>query len=671
MRRPLFITVLVVGVGAVPEALAQDQPEGPVVVGQRREQWKGFDLERFNAAFEFLGQYQSEKLSQSTGTVKATDSLLREDLSLDGEASIGHKNFIDLIGTVKLGLDNRRTESDTAGESVNEWDFLNLYDVRALLLQNGPVPTTIYSKRDESIINQGFGGSQDQTIFENGVIAQVKSERAPTTFQYFHRDLDLTNPLQNQNSYTRQDSFTAQSAIKISERQRLDIAYTFDHINENEQNFYTDDYDRNDLNIVHELDFGKETRNNSLRSSLRYYDQGGRSSQSDLRWDELLLLRHTDHLETRYRTTIDQQTRAGLEQTLYHGDANIRHQLFDSLVSSASVGAERLDADSEHFTSDDLFVVGQLDYTKKAGKGRIDASAAIAYDLLDNSDRGEPLAVTNQPHTFDGLGPVVLNRSNIVVGSVTLFASGGFPQYREGIDYTVAYFPDRAEITIPIGSAIQPGQSFLTNYEIGPEPGSRIATTGTTFGARYTFTEGTIRGLSLYSTYRTVDHDVTSSQPELIILDNFRDLLLGVEYNRSGIDLKYEHEIKTSNVDPFNTDRFLANYTQALGRDSTISLDFSHESIDYTLQDTHTDYDRATGIWNQRVTTAFSFNVRLEYRNQRDSINGRTQGFEQIVGFNWHKAQTSVYGSFQNAFVNGPGSDQTSQLFQLGLRRDF
>jgi hypothetical protein len=676
LPRPLFQIAVIAGLAGVAlarVAFAQTaQPEGgPVVVGAPHESWRDFEIEHVEAALEFLGQHRQDKLRQAFGpTLVDRETLLRETLNISGEASIGHKNLFDLTGSAQLGLEDRFTDSDSAGMTTHESDFLNLYDVRGLILGNSAFPVTAYARREQSLIDRAFAGTIDSTLTEYGVIGQLQSDRAPTTVQYFHRTQEQSDQFGLTGSTVTQDTFTGQSGILINQSQHLDIAYTFDHVDEESVGAPGDTYDRHDANIVHTLDFGPESRPHELRSSFRIYDQGGRFAQQDLRWDELLVLRHSDRLETRYTTSVDRQERGGESQWLYRADASIRHRLFESLVSTATVGAQRFQAPGD-FQSDDWFVTGQLDYTKKAAPGRIDASAGASYDAQSNSPRGGTASVINEAHIFNDPFPIVLSRRHIVPGSIVVTPPSGFPAYVEGIDYTVRIFPDRAELTVLPASAILDGSTVLASYDVGPEPGSDIDTTGTTFSFRYTLTDGLLQGLAGYTTYRTIDHHLSTEDPSAFVLDDVRDLLVGVEYNRAGLDVKLEHEDHDSTVSPSDTDRFMATYLQPLGRNSALSLQLTHEIIDYQMPDNRVQFDRATARWDQRLNPSFDFNLRLEYRNERDSLAGDSEGFEQLLGFNWHRGQTTIYGSVRNVFLDGPSTETTSQLFQLGLRRAF
>lgn len=674
MRATPTILALAAGAALASAALAQSRPppnaEGPVIVGDNKPAWKLLDMGKVNATLDFLGQYRNDHLTSSTGSASTRETLFRESLELSTTASIGHKNLIDLSATGKLELDQRSIHSDLLGQDSNEQDYLGAYDIRALILGTGPAPLTIYSKRDQTTIDRGFGSRLDQTVNENGAILQLQSQVAPTTIQYFHRTQDLHDSFFLTSNNTTQDTLTAQSNLRLTAHQRLDLNYTLDAINENQPGFFKDSFSRHDANIVHTLTFGGDIPTNELRSSLRFYSQSGDFAQDNLRWDELLTLQHTRTFDTRYHAIIDRQSSNDADQTLYRGEATIRHRLFDSLTSTATAGAQRLVAPL-NFTSDDLFASGQLDYTKKVPLGKLDASVGLSYDAQDNSERGGVLSVTNQAATASILQPIVISRGNIVAGSLVLLPSvGGFP-YQEGIDYTVTYLPDRVEINILPGSAITDGQSVLTSYDIGAEPGSQIDTLGTSASTRYSLTQGALQGLSTYVTYRTIDHSLQSSNPSAFFLDDFQNLLVGIEYARVGLDLRVEGEKRWSNVAPFDRFRALAQYNQPLDRDSSINLDLSHESINYPLQNNRIDIDRATARWNHRLNEAFAFKVRLDYRDQRDRLNVGTQAFEQGLELTWTRAQTTVYGSIQNSFIYGPSSDRTSQLLQIGIRRTF
>ncbi|MBL8747077.1 MAG: hypothetical protein JNK58_12075 [Phycisphaerae bacterium] len=669
--RVLGVLALAAEVCAQPAPGDAGEDGGPVVVGTSRESWTGFELERLDAALEFRMEYQDDRLRQKGQREERTRELrLRELLNLSGEAVIGHRNLFDLTGTVQLGYEDIDTESSLDDLDGRESNFVNLYDLSGLLLGTSAAPTTIYARREQSLLDRPFAGTIDQIVMEEGINTRIQSAVAPTSLLYFHRDESLTGDFGDIDTDVSQDTFSFQNALVINDAQRLETIYTFDHISESQAGGYFDEYDRHDANVVHTLRFGEELQPHELRSSLRYYGQSGRQDRQDLRLDELLTLRHTDRLESRYNLTHDARTVRGESQSLTRGEASVKHRLFDSLTTVGRAGGQHFEAPGGA-TSNSEFISGQVDYTKKVPYGRLELAGGLAFDAQQNSERGSTVQVIDEPHVFIDGFPIILPRRNIVANSIVVTPEAGFPIYQEGFDYTVQVFSDHAEIRGILGGGFVNGQLLRISYDVGPEPGNDIDTFSTNISFRFSITEGWLRGLALYATYRTVDHSVQADNPDEFLLDDLKDLLLGTEYRIGGFEARAEYNDHDSEFDPYNLIRFRAAYSLRINTDSTLVVDASRELIDFRREDNEVTFDRASLRWNSRVDRSLDWNVTLQYRNEDSSRDGQTEALEQVIGLSWHKRQTSVHISFRNAFIDGPGSEQTSQYLQFELKRTF
>jgi hypothetical protein len=645
---------------------------GPVVIGGSREAWKKFDLLRLDTALEFRFESRQDTRKQ-TGLPDQTVKELRfrETLDVSGEAIIGHKNLLDLMGTVQIGREDITIDDSEQPESDDETNLLTLYDISGVALATSVAPIDVYARRDESQLDRAFAGSITQTVMEEGIGTRIRSDVAPTTIRYFHRQDDLKGGFGDIDSTTVQDSLNLQTALKISEVQRLELWYALDSITEDQAGGYSDAYDRHDLNLVHTYAFGgEEYKRNELRSSLHYYDQSGRQAQRDLRWDELLTLRHSERLDTRYSVTVDSREVRGDTQELSRAEASIRHRLYESLVSVGTIGAQRLSG-VDGFTSDDVYVRGDLDYTKRVPLGRFDAAVGGTLNSQSNSERGSTIRVVDEAYTYIDGFPIVIARRNVVAGSIVVTPVAGFPVYQEGSDYRVAVFADRTEIRGIVGGALVNGQIVEVSYDIGPEGASEIETLSTSVSVRYTLTEGLLRGLAVYATRRDVTHDVSADQPETILLDDTQDTLLGTEYRRGELELRGEYEMRESQFDPYTVQRYQGFYTIPLSSRSRLGLELSREVIDYSEQDDQVTLDRGALHWNSRLSRTLDLTATLEYRNEESTQNGTSTGFDQNLGLSWNWRQTSIYASFRNSTLEGEDSDQTSQFFQFGFRRTF
>jgi hypothetical protein len=193
-QAPACCLAVVLAAGAAWAQQADDG--GPVVVGEKNLSYKALELVRLDTHLDLLAQWRQDQV-RGTGlpTLTETETLLRPTIDMNGEVYIGHKNLIDLMGTVKLGLEQDTLDSPATGTNNTSLSFTNEYDLNALVLGEGPVPTTVYSRRSENILHQDFGGSLTNTVNETGAIAQIRSAVAPTMLQLYHRDQDQTNQL--------------------------------------------------------------------------------------------------------------------------------------------------------------------------------------------------------------------------------------------------------------------------------------------------------------------------------------------------------------------------------------------------------------------------------------------------------------------------------------------
>jgi hypothetical protein len=661
--------VLWAGATALGQTASPPQDEGPVVIGEQKANWKTVELVRLDAALDLWNQWRRDELKQpGLPTVTETEALYRQTLDLSGELYIGHKNFIDLSGTAKLGLEEDTLKNSASGNN-SYTTFLGLFDISALILGSGPVPTTAYARRDETDSHQDFGGTVKTTTTEFGAIAQVRSDVAPTQVQLLHREQDQTLALGGGGFSYTQDSAIVHSDIRLTSNQHLMLDYTFDHINQNSGGGITDNYDQHDATATHTLNFGPNNRD-WLRSSFHVLDRNGNTPEDILQLDEDLYLQHTPRLESRYRLGLQDVTVNGNEQRQANGSAQIRHHLFDSLTSTGTIGGSVLDVPDE-FHSNEVFASGALDYTKQVPFGRFNANMTLTETRQDNSDRGGTISITNSTLVFNDPFPAVISRRNVVPSSIVVRDTARIRVFISGVDYTVNAFPDRVELHRVVGGAIANGQAVSVDYDIGPEPGNTIDSTAGTISLRYDISEGFLNGLGLYGIYRSLDQNVDTSQPEAFVLESFNEYRYGLDYHIGGASFVAERLNHNSNTSPYDANRLQAEYDHRFSRNGLLGITLSYEDLEYRLTGEKVDLFLGTGRWSQRIgedlDLTFHTDWRQEYHNQSPDIHGVDGGLD----LSWHRRQTTIYGSiFASVQESGP-STTTSETISIGLKRAF
>ena len=661
--------------GATTARARQAQPDerpqdGPIVVGERKGALKWFELPRVHAAADGYWRYtQQSQTATGQPTLEDRESYYQATLDLDGEAYIGHKNLLDVTGAFRLGVQGTNFDSDTQGDSYKDNSLAVFYDIAGLLLQEGPMPVTLYARKQQQNTDREFLSTVQTDTQEYGAVGRLRSTIAPTTVQLFHRDEDQTDLLGDVDYSLTQDTAIVQSQARLTDTQQIELSYEFDHVNEHQNDVYNDEYDRNDGTLVHQLNFG-EADQSTLRSSLRYYEQTGLYAQNDVRLDEQMFLRHSNKFNTQYNLTLQDQDLQGQNQQFARLNGTLAYTLFDSLTATAFLGGSSTNI-SDQFQSDEIFTGGALDYTKRVPWGRLDLNVGAGINRQNNSDQSAPVNISNQPARFVDPFPVTLNHQNVIASSIVVTDTARIRVYQEGTDYTVQSMPDLTQLTRVVGGAIVNGEAVLVSYQIGPEPANTQTTVNSRFLARYSLTEGWLNGVSVYAIYRTQNETIDAANPSQFVLNDINEWRYGVDYRNGPVSLVAERIDFDSTIQPYTSTRFEARLDQRLGLSSSLSGIVTHQTIDYTDPVNLVTLNLARIDWAQRISNELDFIARLQYRDQSDTLSGNTNGLEEVLEVRWHKRQTSVYTTINNSSLNSPGNDTLSLAFTIGMRRDF
>jgi len=651
---------------------AQASDEGaPIIVGERREGLKAYHLERLELAFRFDARWREDRIRTiGQAEQKNTEEIYTESIDLSSRSFIGHRNLVDLTVDLSIGWEDSTSDSETTGLLQRDSGVVTTYNINALILAESATPTTIYALKTKSLFDREFAGSIDSTNSEYGVIVRTFEDFAPTSFHYFHREQLEDSQLSLADYSQKQDTFSIHTQWSPTDTQRLLIEYAFDIVEERQASTFVNDYNRHDATITHTWDFGPENAHN-LRSTARLYDQDGPYGNRTLRLDESLRLQHSDTFDTRYDVTIEDRSVISSSQQRYRASVTARHRLFDSLVTTANVGAERVDVPEDDYHSVETFGSLNFDYTKQVPYGRFFAAVSLGYDRINNSERGSPVTILDERVTFNDPLPAIIARRNIERSSVVVTNISNTRFYVEGIDYTLRWFPDRIELYRIVGGAIADGQSVAVDYEIGPEPRNSIETLSHGISLRYGIDEGPLEGLSAYMTYREINQDLETIDPSRFTLNDTTRLLLGVELRRGPITLLAEREDVNSVISPYELVRLSARYDQRLGIRSWFTADVSHEMTEFGNTGSTVELDRISVEYAKMLTSGLHARARLQYRDESDSIGVNTRGFEQVLELNFSRRQTDIYATIRNSMLEGDRVDTNSQTFSFGLRRAF
>lgn len=641
---------------------------GPVVVGAKRGRYKWFELAKTGAGLRFTTRRTEDKRYLAGQATTDRETVFREELLLNGEAYLGHRNLVDVTGDASLGLEDTLLHNESESLDRHDRSLVDTYNVNALILGESSMPGNVYARRDRTDLNRDFAGTITSVLSEYGANTSIRSLTMPTFLHVFHREQNETDSAGTADYHLRQDTATIHSEAKAGAGQRLEFDAAVDHVTDTQGGLYSDEYDRYDTTLTHSIDFGKDNRDN-LRSSLRAYGQSGQFDQHVLRLDEQLRLYHSDRLETRYNLLLENLSRGSSDQRTVRGNANLTHRLFDSLVTNLNAGGSLLDTDG--FRSTEAYTSARLDYTKKVPMGTLLAGLSAGLNHQDNGERGSVVSVLGQSATFTGVFPVTLARRNILPGSVRVRDPLTPRVYLEGVDYTLSAFPDRVELRNIIGGALPDGSGTLVDYDIGPEPANTIDTVSSGASVRYNIEEGWLRGLALYAYYRRTDESIDAVDPTQFVLEDLRETRYGAEYQVGHWTLLAEATNHDSSTNPYDSTRAEARYAQRVGPDSVVTALASRDEINYSDPGDTLILYRLLGNMQLRVSREVDVNLRIQYRHETDTARSMINGVEESIDLRWRRRQTQVSAAVRNANLqSGDSKTETLYLF-LELRRDF
>lgn len=675
VRRGSLFSCLLAGAvitwGVVP-ALGQEieRDARDTIVISSREELSGLQFTRWDALLEITARRQVDEVERADGTSdKEVEDRLEERLILETEGYYAHPNLLEfrLRGGVRL----RQEWIDVDGEADEDNDeILSEFDANLLFLRRTDNPITVFARRSQNVINRQFGASLDNTLTEYGARIRFRWDDAPTLLQISHRQQDQSGGGGATEYDLRQSTFLWQTQLHLTENQDLTWDYTLDLIDESGNVRPNDSYQRHDAIAVHTWELSADrTLPSRLRSELRYYKETGEFATERLRVDESLDLFHTSDFQTRYDYTFEEIERAEQTQRTHRGSAGLRHQLFDSLLTNADVGASRFELEETGFTSDEYFGGVSFDYTKKVPLGELNAGLSMRVSRQEDSEQGAAILVVDQARTFDN-GRIIFTRRNFIPGSLVITDAAGLIVYIEGIDYEVTIIGDVVQIERILGGAIAPNETVLLDYRIGPDPANTTDTFTYALSTRYDIFEGPLSGLGVY--VRFVDQSQSiDAERGVIEPDEVQTLLYGAEYRVWRFYFQAEQEHRDSTLSPFDATRLEARYFDRINPANAIMLSANWDRLEFSDANRTSEITSLDGRWNASLTDNLRLDLYAAWRDEQRSDGDNVQAWEQEVGLVWEYRQTAVFATVRNVMQESDVTDTTFQTFFLGYRRTF
>lgn len=596
----------------------------------------------------------SQETTTLNGTKSVYDSLfITPTVGLKGSGSVYHPNLLafDFDGELGWGIDQMTTTSPGYRQSINESDVLERYLFEVNLLSEKPY-------------NASFFASQDHTYRDYG------------SFDTFTVDSSRYGGRMNWNtdhfSINTDFGYSDESDTGLIDSSELRESY-FNFVGTNKREFgqttVTGQWNLYD-NI---LDVGSITSQNesigiSDSETFGHRKQitaatGVSFSHADYAGEHTDEINATENITVNLTPNLDSFLLFNYQQNYLHPDSDsyaqgsggLRHQLYESLTSTADVhGSRDENLAGGNSSTGDIYGVGLGEnYVKRLQTwGHLTISGGIVADHLDdNSASGNDvfsaIAEVHQAYlpTSPQFRPVFLNRPNVVAGSIQV-TSGG-QMLVEGTDYQVLSSGQSTEIRLleaplpcmHLQSLLKTSDnlSITVNYQSDSAGNASYEALTSNFQIRLDL----FGRLGLYGRFNWLENDA----PPNVLTQTLTDLVGGVDYNWRWFRTGAEYEDYDSNYTQYQAWRFFQNLNFSLDQRSTLAFNLNETFYHYPQNGDQTTLQFATR-YSVQLWSSLSCYVQGG-ASYEDVFNAHEVDGAAQAGFSWTRGKLSVRAGYE------------------------
>jgi len=469
------------------------------------------------------GTYEENTFKSSGTTVVHDRIFVGPTLGINAEGSIYHPNLfryqINTDGA--YGKTVEHIESTTKS-SRDEWQYLGQFSGSADILATKPYHTSIFGSHDHAFSEYDF--FNQVTVDSTRYGARISYDLGPVYMgaRYTHRDEEITGL--SRPTITHDDVWGLDLR---NDRKRgvTSLNYTYTLYSLTGQTGLTDGSDHA-IALSDTERFGHREQF-KFNSSIAYNQR-----QSIVKNDRKLTafggldIEHRGNLSSSYNFNYDRFESGSFGADNYLAQAQLRHQLYQSLTSTL-LGQfdDNESSDGINTGSTRRYGVGLTEgYSKRLSEShhlRIDNSVLV--EEVHQQALGD---IKNEPHTFSAgsSGNFFLNQAGIIISSIVVWKADRSITYSPVTDYDVQQIGERILIERqPLGS-IADGQSVVVDYRAEPTPPGTYNTVSEFFQIRFDLFK------NLWGIYGRLNLFVNDA-PETLRVQNLKSYTFGTDLN--------------------------------------------------------------------------------------------------------------------------------------------
>ncbi|MGA2246380.1 MAG: hypothetical protein ABSH48_15395 [Verrucomicrobiota bacterium] len=620
----------------------------------------------------------SQETTRIGGVNSVYDTLfITPTVGLKGSGSVYHPNLLafDFDGSLGWGLNQMTTTSPGYRQSINEYDLLDRYLVEISLLQEKPYNASFFASQDHTFRDYGSFDTFTVDSSRYGGRMNWNSGNFSINTDFGYQDETDTGLIDS--SEVRETYF---NFLGINKRDSGQTTVTANwELFDNILNFGSLTSQTESVGISDSETFGSRKQITVATGvSYSHADYAGQATDT-INATEHVNINHTPNLESFLLFDFQADELHPSSDTYVQGSYGVRHQLYDSLTSTADVhGSYQDNSVAGDSSTADLYGIGLSEnYIKRLQSwGHLTISGGVVADHLDDSSAGGTVGTIDESHqvylpTSAQYRPVYLARPEVIAGSIQVTAGGQL--LVEGTDYEVIASGQLTEIRliVPASSHLQTllGTSDNLAIAVSYQSNSAINASYEALTSNFQIRLDLFGRFGIYGRMNWLDNNA----PPAVLTQTLTDLVGGVDFNWHWFRTGAEYEDYDSNYSQYNALRFYQNLAFSLNRRSTLSLNLDETFYHYTENGNQTMYQFMTR-YSVQLWSSLSCYVQGGASYQNVFGSEQIQGSAQ-TGFNWSYGRLSVRAGYEyNTLSTQAGTftekEEKDRLF-LYLKRTF
>ena len=554
--------------------------------------YNGYSFWNFNYAHGFIGlesNYYYLNTELKTGFIETQrSSQFNGSFSLDTKSSIIHPNFleIELNGLFRPGTRNDNFIVAPDRTIVTTAERIGF---RTNLFKQRPLSGSFYFNYDHSFVRRDFATNIENFRKNVGAFVYFRSYVANFNFNYNYDDwlqdeLDL-------NRYYSSKIHNFRTDVTQSFGKNFDNKLTLNY-----GDFYRK-YSYNNFIIANKV-FDANLNTKFLLQMfvpVRYYSMIAYNKQIGYDNRNKFNVNQNLHTQLPYRLRFNAGYNYNyLKVNLFSSELHkinfeLNHQLYNSLNTFISFDFTNY-KQHLYLEKTNRFTLG-FDYTKKIPFGNLRLSYSYSQYKRSTESNTNVNVIYSEPHQLTDGEIELLNNPNVFRNTIEVTDEKNIVVFQEGFDYEIIDHGEFFEIRRLPGGQIPNKGLVLVNYSFLMDNSYKFTSPNHHF----------LVGLNLFDNFLQFSYsgfEINYNNLEnvrYIVLKWVSQRILSVTMNYAGFKTGMEFNSYKSNIVPYESVRYFAQYDHLLENTALLSLILNYKTLFLTDQNQRQNYADAVG----------------------------------------------------------------------------